>query len=322
MATQEDADSTLASIDIELFKTFPGLIKLGVVQRGGSKDLPSDFCIEAGFVQSEEVPVKFLTSIPIIDLKGVIQAETIEIVIVKTGRARFGALHEVGGKEHTLEDGSARARPAKGGHSIGNNRFDTYGTLGSAILRPSDGAAVYFLSCAHVLKKNTGQNGDMIIQPGKTDGAGGSTDKIGVLQDSILNQYFDAALCKADANKVAKGFRAVIGDAAYSKTPIAPTLNEQATIVGRTSDSAAGRIRSINMSVTIDGNVFRNQIETEGVGVDGDSGSILFQKDGANFKPIGLFFGGVFDGTNLFSYSNPLKKLFDEWSTLNSAQLL
>lgn len=330
MATQEQADKTLAFHQNRLFQDIPNLSKLSVV-----KDTQGNWIIEAGVIdeniqntlsntnyEAECVPNSL--QIPT-DEKGTLSQEVLPVHIVNTGEIRtLGAVAE----RKTPTPGTVaeietlaftnRTRPVNGGNSVGNCRNYDAGTFGSVVRLSGDTTNRYFLSNWHVLVGGSGRIGDRLVQPGRLDGGVCSRDTIGVLYWHLLDSEFDAALGQADMpweNFVAHGFRCYTN---YDPIPIDPTKDEAVTKCGRTTERTNGTILSTNASVRVIGyptgtRLFTNQIETTSMAQRGDSGSILFQSSG--MQPVGLLFAGGSTRT----YHNKLKLLFDRH--LNSRQV-
>ena len=85
------------------------------------------------------------------------------------------------GDLRALQARTDRWRPAPGGVSIGHYRI-TAGTLGCVVRDRSTGARL-ILSNNHVLaNSNDASPGDLILQPGPTDGGQASANRIGVLE--------------------------------------------------------------------------------------------------------------------------------------------
>ena len=312
MATQQQADATLAHHQDALFERIPNLTKLSVV-----KDAAGDWIIEAGVIDmniqrsfkgtdhdAETVP----DSLEIPDTSGRLSAELLPVRIVRTGDISALAQPCVADVEpFAFTD---RRRPANGGNSAGNCRYNNAGTFGSFVRLRGDTTNRYFLSNWHVLVGGSGRIVDPLLQPGRLDGGVCSRDRIGVLHWQLLDGEFDAALGRAGmpwANFVAHGFRCY---ANYDPNPVDPTNGAAVTKCGRTTERTNGTILSTNATCRASGyptgtRTFTNQIETTSMASPGDSGSILFQSTG--MRAVGLLFAGGSTRT----YHNKLKLLFD-----------
>ena len=323
MATQQDADLSLKHFGNQLFSRNPNLVKLSVVAEQDADGKPTgQYYLEAGVISmavqnasaaldaglaTELVP----SELPLADAQGNARNDRVRVNVVQVGEIR--ALN-CGAQQSTQSIGilafTNRVRPVNGGNSVGNTRYNNAGTFGSVVRLRNDTNNRYFLSNWHVLVGGSGQNGDVIVQPGRLDGGFSPNDVIGTLHWSILDSEFDAALGIATQpwqNFVAHGFRCY---ASYDPNPIDPSVNAAVTKCGRTSETTTGTILSTNASVNVSGyptgtRLFTNQIETTSMAQPGDSGSITFQSSG--MQPVGLLFAGGSTRT----YHNKLKLLFD-----------
>lgn len=312
MATQQQADATLAFHEDDLFNRIPNLAKLSVV-----KNADGEWIIEAGVIDmnmqlalkgtphdADAVP----DSLEIPDAQDAkkLTRDLLPVSVVYTGEIQSLSQTTVVAPLAFTN----RVRPVNGGSSVGNCRYNSAGTFGSVVRLKGDTTNRYFLSNWHVLVGGSGRIGDPLLQPGRLDGGVCSRDRIGVLHWHLLDGEFDAALGRSDmpwANFVAHGFRCY---SSYNATPQNPTNGAAVTKCGRTTEQTSGTIRSTNATARVSGypsgvRTFRNQIETTSMASPGDSGSITFETSG--MKAVGLLFAGGSTRT----YHNKLKLLFD-----------
>lgn len=105
------------------------------------------------------------------------------------------------GDLRALQARTDRWRPAPGGVSIGHYRI-TAGTLGCVVRDRSTGARL-ILSNNHVLaNSNDASPGDLILQPGPTDGGQASANRIGVLERFCPIQFSESEPTCGIANSV------------------------------------------------------------------------------------------------------------------------
>lgn len=172
------------------------------------------------------------------------------------------------------------------------------GTIG-AFVKLQDDDATYLLSNHHVI-----MNDCKVDQPIYCDH---SNKEIGRTYWGILNKYYDIALAKVTENiKVEYDADCY----SFSGQLTKPTYNQKVKISGFSSGcSYAGKkILSTNAFVsTKDNKIFKNQILTEKISKEGDSGSLVV--DTNTEHAVGLVFAG--DNEN-FSVCNHIYKLFSE----------
>lgn len=318
MATRAEADLVLQQYQDRLFDSNPNLVKLSVVPvtdvDGRST---SEYLLEAGVISmavqiaasssksGEFVPEGL--AVPDSWNGNEVPVRVIQVGEIKALNNRHSAVSAPVG---TLEF-VGRVRPVNGGNSVGNTRFNSAGTFGSVVKLRDDVRNRYFISNWHVLAGGAGVPGDAILQPGRLDGGSTPNDEIGSLFWFLLNDEFDVALGLSRApwqNFVAHGFRCF---SAYSDVPVDPVVGRHVTKCGRTTETTHGTILSTNATVRVTGAYpggvqrFVKQIETTGMAMAGDSGSVTFHS--ADMSPVGLLFAG--DSTR--TYHNNLKKLFD-----------
>lgn len=210
-----------------------------------------------------------------------------------------------------------RARPAKGGMSVGHYNI-TAGTIATVVYDilaggstnpPGSGIGIpsryYILSNNHVLAdSNAGRYGDAIYQPGPYDG-GTATDKIGFLSRYIPIQFtpdvplgsqynlVDAALAEVSFQDVERDIFSsgpVLGWARRSEVYVGQTVKK----TGRTTNLTIGRITAVGAVIDVgygNGRVarFRDQIVTTNMIAGGDSGSLV--TDIQN-RAVGLAYAG------------------------------
>ena len=211
-----------------------------------------------------------------------------------------------------------RARPAKGGYSVGHYKI-TAGTISTGVYDilpggttspPAHGIGIppktYILSNNHVLaNSNDASIGDPILQPGPYDGGTDPADKIGNLSRFIPitfeppipraqhNNLVDAAVAEVEFHHVDREIYwsgAVQGWRRKSKVPVGTLVKK----TGRTTNFTTGRIVAINATVDVGyggGKVarFKDQFIAGGMSAGGDSGSLVTTLDNV---AVGLLFAG------------------------------
>jgi hypothetical protein len=211
-----------------------------------------------------------------------------------------------------------RARPAKGGYSVGHKNI-TAGTIstcvydilpGGSISPPVHGIGIppkfYILSNNHVLaNSNAGLIGDAVLQPGPYDGGVDPTDRIATLS-RFIPITFQPPVPVAQHNNVvdcavAEGQFHDLDREIYWTGPVRGWRQKKDVKVGmlvkktgRTTNFTTGRITAINATVDVGyggGKVarFKDQIVTTSISAPGDSGSLVLTLDSI---AVGLLFAG------------------------------
>ncbi|MCU0486328.1 MAG: S1 family peptidase [Anaerolineales bacterium] len=186
--------------------------------------------------------------------------------------------------------------PLVGGISIGNERQNGYGTLGT-LVRDRDTGDMMCLSAWHVLVGSWGyRQGQRIYQPGRGDG-GSASDTIATLERNAISANYDAAVAKLTGSRDAINNQLGLGSVTGIRQP---ELDMQVVKSGRQSSVTYGRItdfesvypmlysghkRAIRDVFMIDA---RNPGEEVSAG--GDSGS-LWLEESSNCA-VGLHFAG------------------------------
>jgi hypothetical protein len=203
-----------------------------------------------------------------------------------------------------IEPNTSRVRPAIPGFSIGHLKI-TAGTLGCLVTLDSDKNGLYVLSNSHVLANSgLGKKGDVIVQPGPTDGGKAPKDVIAKLSDWIPFQFtsgtfpnlVDAAIAKVKNKKEVTSVIRKIGVPKGTSTTLRRGMKVKKT--GRTTDFTHGEIVDVDYRLQISyskpgggkGRVgFRDQVLCTRYTAGGDSGSaVLNSKDFV----VGLHFAG------------------------------
>ncbi|WP_353777995.1 hypothetical protein [Winogradskyella sp. 3972H.M.0a.05] len=185
--------------------------------------------------------------------------------------------------------------------------FDEEGTSSSgtigAFFKTTINNTIYLLSNYHVLLFQSGEIGDKIVHSSKADASSlfkeNDSQVIGEIfwkkdiEENKIN-IIDAAVAKLN-----KGITVDIGKYTRCKgitmKGIAkPKLGMNVKKCGRSTGLTYGEIRSINCTVNISNTrnkpeLYRKQILTTNMSLDGDSGSILINNEG---YAVGLLFGG------------------------------
>jgi hypothetical protein len=224
-----------------------------------------------------------------------------------------------------------KARPAKGGHSVGHYKI-TAGTIstgvydilpGGTVSPPAHGLGIppksYILSNNHVLANcNDASIGDPILQPGPYDGGTNPADLIGNLSRFIPltfepptpraqhNNLIDAALAEVQFHDIDREIYwsgEVRGWRKKSMVPVGTLVKK----TGRTTNLTTGRIVAINATVDVGyggGKTarFKDQFIATGMSAGGDSGSLVTTLDNI---AVGLLFAGSTTSTIM----NPIENV-------------
>ena len=211
-----------------------------------------------------------------------------------------------------------RARPAKGGYSVGHKNI-TAGTIatgvydilpGGAVSPPVHGVGIppryYILSNNHVLANvNAAATGDAILQPGPFDGGTDPADRIATLTRFIPltldppvpraqhRNLVDAAIAEVafhDLDREIYWSGAVRGWRRKAGVTVGTVVKK----TGRTTNFTTGRITTISATIDVNyggGRVGRllDQIVTTNMSAGGDSGSLVTTLDNV---AVGLLFAG------------------------------
>jgi hypothetical protein len=210
-----------------------------------------------------------------------------------------------------------RARPAKGGYSVGHKDI-TAGTIATGVydIIPPEGKVsppvngvgmpfkYYILSNNHVLANcNDGKIGDAVLQPGPFDGGKDPQDRIGTLcrfipidfSEPITNQnnVVDCALACVEFSDIDREIF-WSGEVRGWKQKNFVKVGDLVKKTGRTSDFTTGRITAIDATIDVnygEGKVarFKDQILTTNMSAPGDSGSLITTLDNV---AVGLLFAG------------------------------
>jgi hypothetical protein len=218
-----------------------------------------------------------------------------------------------------------QCRPLLVGCSVGHFNI-TAGTLGAFVRSRADGSMM-ILSNNHVLAdENTGQPGDMILQPGKYDGGQNPNDGVAQLTKFIPIDFQNPNIVDCAVATLLPGIAVDLrqlkgwGILAGVRNASVAT-KETVSKVGRTTDLTSGTITAIemdNVAVQYSHGLahFDGQIEIEGQGQapfsrPGDSGSLVFDSSGLGTAL--LFAGGNQGGTNGLglTYASPLQNALD-----------
>ena len=221
------------------------------------------------------------------------------------------------GKVET-ETFTSRQRPAQPGVGLGHFGI-TVGTFGCLVKKRGTKGPVYILSNSHVLAKSgTGSIGDVIIQPGRSDGGKRPADNLARLAQWVPFQFsasgypnlVDAAIAKVKRSSVRPDIR-IIG-----RVPIgvsnAIRRGMRVQKVGRTTDYTTGVVTDVNYRLFLryrrpGGGVgrvgMRDQILCTRYTAGGDSGSAVLNRSG---RVVGLHFAGS-PSTSIF---NRIKNVF------------
>ena len=211
-----------------------------------------------------------------------------------------------------------RARPARGGYSVGHYQI-TAGTIATCVYDilpagtispPAHGIGIppkyYILSNNHVLaNSNAASIGDPILQPGPYDGGTNPADRIATLS-RFVPITFDPPVPRASHNNlvdcaIAEGQFHDLDREIYWNGPVrgwrrkvGVTVGTIVKKTGRTTNFTTGRITAVNATIDVNyggGKVARlkDQMVTTNMSAGGDSGSLVMTVDNV---AVGLLFAG------------------------------
>ncbi len=211
-----------------------------------------------------------------------------------------------------------RARPAKGGYSVGHVKI-TAGTIGTCVYDSLPGGSArklrngigipskfYILSNNHVLaNSNNARPGDPILQPGPYDGGTDPRDRIARLSRFVPITFdppvprtrhrnlVDAAVAEGEFHDLDRCIY-WIGHVRAWRPKAKVKIGTVVQKTGRTTNYATGRITAINATIDVGyggGRVARfiDQIVTTCISAGGDSGSLVSTLDNV---AVGLLFAG------------------------------
>ena len=181
-----------------------------------------------------------------------------------------------------------RVRPAQGGYSIGNSRFQNAGTLGAwvQIADEHHGHTGWIgLSNNHVFTGygGAGQTGDDILQPGVLDGGADVIGRLAYIHPVNLGgtNVIDFAYCTPlSPHKITSDIHAV----GPIQGIVEPDTDMDVEKVGRTTGHTTGQILSLDATIDVSDpsldNVvtFTRQLMMDCEVRPGDSGSILMER--------------------------------------------
>ena len=188
-----------------------------------------------------------------------------------------------------------RARPAKGGASIGHYRV-TAGTLGCLVKDHKTGRTL-ILSNNHVLaNSNQARRGDPILQPGTADGGTVAKDTIARLERWVTLRFgktpntVDGAVARPLNDADVSADIASIGVPAGTRVGAIGLILQK---TGRTTGHTWGEITGLHATVRVEYGgktaVFRGQLMTSAMSGGGDSGSLVVDQQR---RAVGLLFAG------------------------------
>jgi hypothetical protein len=214
---------------------------------------------------------------------------------------------------------ASRARPARGGFSVGHFKI-TAGTLGTCVydVDATIPTQFYILSNNHVLaNSNDGVPGDPILQPGPIDGGSDPADRIARLSRFVPITFdpptpraqhrnlVDAAVAEGQFHDLDREIY-WIGVARGWRKKADVTVGTLVHKTGRTTNYTLGRITAVNATIDVQyggGRVARfvDQILTTPMSEGGDSGSLVLTRDDV---AVGLLFAGSPQATILNQIEN------------------
>jgi hypothetical protein len=181
----------------------------------------------------------------------------------------------------------ARFDPLVGGIAVGNQRHDSFGTLGAVVFDAASSVPMG-LSNHHIFVGVGGRKGDKIAQPFTRD----SADVIGTL--TRWNLQLDCAVCTLDNSRE---FSKEIVDLSQGVRGLQrPRVGMNVTKSGRTTGTTSGIIDGVTPDEFTVIPVRRNPPPTGEISAGGDSGSLWFvSTSGINIfagSGVGLHFAG------------------------------
>ncbi len=222
--------------------------------------------------------------------------------------------YSAGNPAIALESYTERMKPSAPGVSIGHYLI-TAGTFGAVVYDRKNGQPL-ILSNNHVLANSSNGRdrrakiGDLILQPGASDGGRISNDAIARLIKYVaLNEYprrnnVDCALAQPLNNGII--VPEIIGIGRVQGT-IVGRVGMNIKKSGRTTGLTTGKIRAVKVALNVgygSGRTLRfdNQILATDMSAGGDSGSLVLDE---NNRAVGLLFAGSDQATLL----NPIQKV-------------
>ncbi|AEB75137.1 hypothetical protein CbC4_0457 [Clostridium botulinum BKT015925] len=205
---------------------------------------------------------------------------------------------------------TTKVRPVTAGYCIGVKGLKT-GTMGCLV---GNSDYDYILTCNHIVAGNKREKSKVVVlQPSPEYGGKSSKDVIGevvsfikVNPESDFNDS-DAALVLTDRTKASIDITFLGPIRGTSKARTGQAVQKVGCISGLTK----GNIRTINTTITINflGQevLFKNQIVTTKMAVDGDSGSVLLNN---NKEAIGLLMANANSNTVYNDINIILDKLY------------
>ena len=194
---------------------------------------------------------------------------------------------------------------------ISNSGVPDGGTLGG-LLYLKDHAGIFGISNWHVLKNNSGNLGDMIYHPRRKilNQAQIQEAQFGHLVWAN-NEDLDVGIFKIDNEEKLK---ILSSELKFIKRLETPKRTLKIFKYGSGTGRSSEKIRSINTTAklwisTTAKRIYRNQIQLKRMSGPGDSGAVLYTKEGS---AVGLLFASSpCDKKRGFSYANSINKIFN-----------
>jgi len=184
--------------------------------------------------------------------------------------------------------------PLMGGISIGKCDIVNAGTLGCIVFDNASNDPM-LLSCWHVIAREGCNVGDVICQPGRSDGGQCPNNGVASLQRWRINEKVDCAVAKLDSSR---GKKCEIADMLGINGTSIAQFGQEVWKRGRTSNVTRGIVESIDFSSLIDyGGTTGPIMVKDQIGIapdlivnlsffeEGDSGSVLVN---SNNEVVGL----------------------------------
>jgi hypothetical protein len=210
-----------------------------------------------------------------------------------------------------------RIRPICGGMGISNIDVGGIGTIASVV---TDSAGrVYILSNNHVLGGNSAPVGSTVTQPGTLDGGVAETDTIATLTKFVTYNEAGENIVDAAIAEIVPGTEFYQSSVINDNSSIDMISDIRSAKVGdriykhgRTSGETTGVIIDTDFSTTMpypDGKnlYFQDQLLIDLDSYNGDSGSLIFDKDG---YAVGLLIGGsLMENGERFAVANKIRNV-------------
>lgn len=205
-----------------------------------------------------------------------------------------------------------RIRPLCPGLNIGYKYGKSSGTIG-AIVKFKNKKELFILTNSHVITGFTEINNRIITQPFEGNCTNGFEVKHVIAKGTkyrVFNETLDVAFAEILQNDLVIESKILEHNLPNGIT--VPTIGMEIKKIGATTGFTEGKIKSTNAYIRIDKNklntnfsILKNQLLLSNMSSDGDSGSIIVEKENGN--AVGLLIGG--DNKN-YSIANNIDYIF------------